>query len=56
MGHIGCTSIAGGFPVYHGFFDGQSLHAESAFNCMIPEHWPPNDVFPAPVDGPVHWQ
>jgi hypothetical protein len=52
----GCTFIAGVFPAYHGSFDGQSLYAESAFNCMIPEHWLPNDIFPAPVDGPEHWQ
>lgn len=54
--HTGCTFIAGTFPVYHGSFDGQDLVADTIFNCMIPEYWPANDLFPTPVDGPVHWQ
>lgn len=56
MAHTGCTFIAGAFPVYHGSFDGQSFVAYTTFTCMIPEYWPPNDLFPTPVDGPMHWQ
>ena len=55
-GHTGCMFIAGVFPVYHGSFDVQSLVADTSFTCLIPEYWPPNDLFPTPVDGPVHWQ
>ena len=53
-GHSGCT-IAGGFPVYHGRFDGTRLVADTKFNSRCPIHWEPNDIFPTPVEGSVHW-
>lgn len=54
-GHSGCT-IAGPFPVYHGAFDGTEFDAETAFNSQCPVYWAPNDIFPTPVDGAVHWK
>jgi hypothetical protein len=54
-GHTGCT-ISGVFPVYHGTFDGTRLTAETGFNSQCPIHWEANDIFPTPVDGPVHWK
>jgi hypothetical protein len=55
QGHSGCT-IAGDFAVYHGTFDGNRMLADMAFNSMCAVEWPPNDIFPTPVDGPVHWK
>jgi hypothetical protein len=55
QGHSGCT-VSGDFPVYHGKFDGNRMLADMAFYSMCPEEWPPNDIFPTPVDGPVHWR
>jgi hypothetical protein len=56
MGHTGCTSLDGPFPVFDGSFDGQSFYAESTFDCEIPEHWPDNDLFETPVDGLLNWK
>lgn len=56
MGHTGCTSLEGPFPVFDGSFDGQSFYAESTFDCEIPEHWPDNDIFETPVDGLLNWK
>ena len=53
--HTGCT-ISGGFPVYHGTFSSSRLTAETSFSSQCPIHWEPNDIFPTPVDGPVHWK
>ena len=52
-GHTGCT-INGGFPVYHGKFDGVRLVASTEFNSQCPVHWEPNNIFPTPVQGAVH--
>jgi hypothetical protein len=54
-GHTGCT-IDGGFPVYHGTYDGVRLVAATEFNSQCPVHWDANDIFPTPVVGAVHWQ
>ena len=56
MGHTGCTSLDGPFPVFNGSFDGQDFYAESTFDCEIPEHWPDNDLFETPVDGLLNWK
>jgi hypothetical protein len=56
MGHIGCTSLDGPFPVFDGSFDGQDFYADSTFDCEIPEHWPANDLFETPVDGLLNFK
>ncbi len=53
--HAGCT-VSGNFPTYFGKFDGKHLLAVTQFNSQCPEYWPNNDIFPTPVDGPLHWQ
>ena len=52
--HTGCT-VAGPFPKYHGVLQDGVLHVETHFYSQCNEHWPANDIFPTPVDGPVHW-
>jgi hypothetical protein len=52
-GHLGCT-ISGPFPVFSGKFDGTRLVASTMFNGQCNEEWPANNVFPTPVDGPIH--
>ena len=52
--HTGCT-LSGTFPVYHGHFDGESLHASGHFHghCDGGTVWGP--LFGFPDDpGPVH--
>ena len=56
IGHTGCTSLDGPFPVFDGSFDGHDFYAESTFDCEIPEHWPDNDLFETPVDGLLNWK
>ena len=56
IGHTGCTSLDGPFPLFAGSFDGQSFYAESTFDCEIPEHWPDNHIFETPVDGLLNWK
>ena len=51
--HTGCT-VAGPFPEYHGNLEDGVLHVETHFHSQCNEHWPANDVFETPVDGPVH--
>ncbi len=53
--HTGCT-ISGHFPVFHGTFDGQRLVLITEFNSQCPNYTPTNDIFPTPVDGPIHWR
>jgi hypothetical protein len=52
-GHLGCT-ISGPFPVFSGKFDGTRLVASTMFNGQCKEYWPANNIFPTPMDGPVH--
>jgi hypothetical protein len=54
QGHSGCT-ILGRFGVYHGMFNGKQMFAGMRFKSECPVEWPQNDIFPTPVDGPVHW-
>jgi hypothetical protein len=51
--HLGCT-ISGPFPIFSGRFDGTRLVASTRFTGRCREYWEPNDIFPTPVDGPVH--
>jgi hypothetical protein len=53
--HTGCT-VVGPFPKYQGMFRDGVLHAETHFYSQCNVHWPDNDIFDTPVDGPVHWK
>lgn len=59
QGHGGCViygpGINKGTLIYHGYFDGEQLKAAVIFNSKCEQEWPANEVFPPPVDGPVHW-
>ncbi len=53
--HTGCT-ISGHFPIFYGTFDGTRLLLVTGFNSQCPDYAPDNDIFPTPVDGPMHWR
>jgi len=57
--HGGCELMGPGINkgtlIYQGFFDGERLLISAPFHSKCEVEWPANDVFPTPVDGPIHW-